>query len=490
MIRRNASDAAVESRRMPFAQPSEQADQSGIMSGRALTASGAPTVHYQRRSSKERVRLWLACGLLLLDLVTIQLAFVIVHSLTNAPLQAGLTFAIGTVLPIYLICAFMLRAYSGAVILDWGRSVRQALLALATSGAVLGLVLFSLGAGPKTSQLGVALTVALAIVLIFVVHYLYARRARRLLGESLYSIVELCDGSCPRPNRFNPSLDTRFSFDPTHLNAASFDRLATLITGVDRVILYCAKDRRTLWANVFQGMNVHAELIAPEWAETRPLGIGHHRGENTIIVARGPLNLRDRIIKRSFDTAFSAVALILLSPLILAVAIAIKLDSPGPVFFIQPRIGRRNQLFRLIKFRSMRQDTCDTAGALSTCREDQRVTRIGNFIRRTSIDELPQLFNILKGDMSVVGPRPHAVSSTADNRLFWDIDNRYWHRHACRPGLTGLAQIQGLRGATACAKDLTNRVEADLTYLHRWSFWNDIIIILRTCKVVYHMNAF
>ena len=174
----------------------------------------------------------------------------------------------------------------------------------------------------------------------------------------------------------------------------------------------------------------------------------------------------------------------------MAAAIVIKLDSPGPVFFIQPRIGRQNQLFSLIKFRSMRQDCCDTAGTRSTSRQDQRVTRIGNFIRRTSIDELPQFINILKGDMSVVGPRPHAVSSTAEDRLFWDIDNRYWHRHACRPGLTGLAQIQGLRGATACVKDLVDRVEADLQYLQSWSFWNDVRIVFQTFKVIVHTNSF
>ena len=103
---------------------------------------------------------------------------------------------------------------------------------------------------------------------------------------------------------------------------------------------------------------------------------------------------------------------------------------------------------------------------------------------------MPQLINILRGDMSVVGPRPHAVSSTAEDQLFWDIDNRYWHRHACRPGMTGLAQIQGLRGATECVKDLTDRVEADLQYLRGWSFWGDLKIVLLTFKVLCHPNSF
>ena len=122
--------------------------------------------------------------------------------------------------------------------------------------------------------------------------------------------------------------------------------------------------------------------------------------------------------------------------------------------------------------------------------EDDRVTRVGRFIRRTSLDELPQLFNVLTGDMSLVGPRPHALGSRAGGKLFWEIDSRYWHRHALKPGLTGLAQVRGHRGATENEKHLTDRLRADLEYLNEWSPWRDVLILLTTVKVMIHDRAF
>lgn len=450
----------------------------------------AVVVHFRSKPSKEVVRLRLITILVLLDILSIQLVFTAVDMLfVGSPILHGLGFAVGSVIPIFLICAFMVRAYSGPEILKPSTSISGILLALAISATVLGLIIFSLGVGPHISRVGVALTFALSAVLMTFIHYFHAKYTNWALDGSLYSIVELYDGAL-LGTEGGPEMDSNFFFDPMHPSPASFDRLAHVIGGADRVIVHCAIPRRPAWADVLQGMNVHAEFMAKEWTDIRPLGIGSHNGGRTVVVARGPLNLHDRIIKRSFDLAFSVLALVLLAPLLLAVAICIKLDSPGPVFFVQPRIGRQNQLFQLIKFRSMRQDRCDTAGAKSTSRTDDRITRVGNFIRRTSIDELPQFINILKGDMSVVGPRPHAVSSTAEDQLFWDIDNRYWHRHACRPGLTGLAQIQGFRGATGCVKDLIDRVEADLKYLQSWSFGNDIRIMFQTFKVLVHTNSF
>ena len=142
------------------------------------------------------------------------------------------------------------------------------------------------------------------------------------------------------------------------------------------------------------------------------------------------------------------------------------------------------------KLTRMRDETCDALGARSAGTTDDRITRVGHFIRRTSIDELPQFLNVLLGDMSVVGPRPHAVHSRAADRLFWDIDTRYWIRHACRPGLTGLAQVKGLRGSTHTVSDLTRRVDADLEYLQSWSLLKDVKIIAQTLRVLTHHNAY
>jgi lipopolysaccharide/colanic/teichoic acid biosynthesis glycosyltransferase len=138
----------------------------------------------------------------------------------------------------------------------------------------------------------------------------------------------------------------------------------------------------------------------------------------------------------------------------------------------------------------MRTEMCDTAGNQSTQRDDKRITRVGAFIRKTSIDELPQLINVLLGDMSLVGPRPHALGSLAGNKLFWEVNEQYWIRHALKPGITGLAQVRGYRGATVEHADLENRLRADLEYADRWSLWLDVTILASTAKVLVHTNAY
>ena len=138
----------------------------------------------------------------------------------------------------------------------------------------------------------------------------------------------------------------------------------------------------------------------------------------------------------------------------------------------------------------MRHDQADADGAQSTRKDDDRVTRVGRFIRATSIDELPQLLNVLRGEMSLVGPRPHALGSLAGDELFWEVDERYWHRHASKPGLTGLAQVRGYRGETKERQDLANRLYADLEYLSGWTIWRDISILLSTLRVIVHRNAY
>ena len=166
------------------------------------------------------------------------------------------------------------------------------------------------------------------------------------------------------------------------------------------------------------------------------------------------------------------------------------LESKGPALFLQPRIGYGNRTFRICKFRSMRIDRQDLAGSVSTTRDDDRITRVGRFIRRTSIDELPQLFHVLAGSMSLVGPRPHAPGSLAGNDLFWDVDHRYWLRHSLKPGMTGLAQIRGFRGSTHERKDLEDRLRADFEYLENWSLQLDLRILVATVRVLVHKGAY
>lgn len=199
-------------------------------------------------------------------------------------------------------------------------------------------------------------------------------------------------------------------------------------------------------------------------------------GMPTAIVHNRPLTTLDITVKRSFDIAVSMTALVLLAPLFLMVAIAIRIDSKGPVFFRQTRHGYGKSAIRVFKFRSMSVMEDGNAFRQAT-RNDPRITRVGQFIRRTNLDELPQLFNVLFGEMSIVGPRPHPV---ALNESFADRIKWFNRRHNIRPGITGWAQINGYRGETETVQKMAGRVEHDLWYLDNWSFYLDIKIMLLT----------
>ncbi len=193
-------------------------------------------------------------------------------------------------------------------------------------------------------------------------------------------------------------------------------------------------------------------------------------------LTRLPLSRAEVVQKRLFDLLFASLALVALTPLILLVAILIKLDSRGPVFFVQRRYGFNQQPFRIIKFRTMRTLEDGTVVAQTT-RDDPRLTRIGRWLRRRNIDELPQLFNVLTGDMSLVGPRPHAVSHDRDYERRISL---YARRHNVKPGITGWAQINGYRGEIDYEEKIRKRVEYDLAYIDNWSLWFDLKIMART----------
>jgi polysaccharide biosynthesis protein PslA len=202
-----------------------------------------------------------------------------------------------------------------------------------------------------------------------------------------------------------------------------------------------------------------------------------------------PISGFDQLIKKAEDLIVGTIALALLSPLFVLVAIAIKLDSPGPVFFKQDREGFNNKQFKIWKFRSMRADRCETDGITQARKNDDRITRVGRFLRRTSIDELPQLFNVMSGEMSLVGPRPHAPSTRAGDRLFSDVVDHYAARHKVKPGMTGWAQIHGWRGETDTEEKLLKRLEHDLYYIENWSLLLDFVILARTTIVFFFQKT-
>lgn len=204
-----------------------------------------------------------------------------------------------------------------------------------------------------------------------------------------------------------------------------------------------------------------------------------------------PISGTDAIIKRAEDVILTLGIMFFLWPIMALVALAVKLDSPGPVFFRQPREGFNNQTFHVLKFRSMTHTRCETDQISQATKDDMRVTRVGRIIRATSLDELPQLLNVLKGDMSLVGPRPHAPSTRAAGRLFHEVVQTYAGRHKVKPGMTGWAQVSGWRGETDTEEKLVRRLEHDLYYIENWSVPFDIYILFRTTiAVLFPKNAF
>lgn len=193
-----------------------------------------------------------------------------------------------------------------------------------------------------------------------------------------------------------------------------------------------------------------------------------------------PINDWGTVAKWVFDKAVGMAALILLAPVMAAGAAAVRLDSPGPILFRQKRYGFNNDLIEVYKFRSMYVDRCDAKADKLVTRNDPRVTCVGHFIRKTSLDELPQLFNVLYGNLSLVGPRPHAMQAKAGSRFYDDVVDGYFARHKVKPGITGWAQINGWRGETDTAEKIEQRVRHDLYYIENWSLFLDAYILLKT----------
>jgi undecaprenyl-phosphate galactose phosphotransferase/putative colanic acid biosynthesis UDP-glucose lipid carrier transferase len=203
-------------------------------------------------------------------------------------------------------------------------------------------------------------------------------------------------------------------------------------------------------------------------------------------IQRAPLSTIERAVKRTLDFVCAAVAIVFLSPLLLLIAVAIKLDSKGPVIFKQRRNGFNSKQFVIYKFRSMTVQE-DGAVIAQARKNDRRVTRVGQILRRSSMDELPQLFNVLKGDMSLVGPRPHALAHDNEYKV---LIAKYAFRHHVKPGMTGWAQVNGLRGETGRLEQMVDRVKLDLWYVNHWSLGLDINILLRTCFEVLRHRAY
>ncbi len=221
-------------------------------------------------------------------------------------------------------------------------------------------------------------------------------------------------------------------------------------------------------------------LALPEVARAKqPVARYRSRYRAGHIEAREP-SIMLLAAKRTVDIIGAGFGLLVCAPLLVGIAIAIKMTSPGPIFFRQKRYGYHGRQFCIYKFRTMFVHLSDDRGTRQTQTDDPRVTPLGRILRKSSLDELPQLINVLLGDMSLVGPRPHVPGMLAGGMLYEELTPYYFQRHNMRPGITGLAQVSGYRGSTSVPLSAIERLERDLQYIARWSLWLDLVIVVRT----------
>jgi Undecaprenyl-phosphate glucose phosphotransferase len=230
---------------------------------------------------------------------------------------------------------------------------------------------------------------------------------------------------------------------------------------------------------------VDVSLIPPQAIELAPNYSVNLLGTVPVLTLwQRPFRDANKIIKRAEDLVLSGLALIILSPVLLITALLIRLTSAGPVMFVQPRVGFNNEAIRVFKFRTMYTHMTDLGARQTTTKNDPRVTPIGRILRRFSIDELPQILNVLQGSMSLVGPRPHGTEMMVGDRFYHEAVRGYAGRHRVKPGITGYAQVKGLRGEVRTIERAKRRIELDKHYVDNWSFWLDVWILLATVRAV------
>lgn len=442
--------------------------------------------------SLEKERLRLSLVLMICDLLAIFGCFLLVGGLylDDWPSEMALREAV-LLAPLFLLFGIHGGLYKPDLLYEVRRSIYRLIYIATISSFFLIFATFYAKTTESFSRVVFTFGCATAVLTIAAIRIGALQFIKRRIGPSLHNVMVLYAGGPPVEMKHAFHIDAaEHGLTPDIADPANLDRVGYYMQNMDRVIVSCAADDRELWSPLLKMAGVQGEFVSDAMRKLGALRVTNGGGISTIVVAVKPLGLEARLTKRAMDLVLSGAALLALSPLMAVVALLIKLEDGGRVFFRQRRMGEGNRFFSIYKFRSMRSESGDADGNRSASRDDDRTTQIGRLIRRTSIDELPQLFNVWRGDMSLVGPRPHALGSQAGEKLFWEIDGRYWNRHVLKPGVTGLAQIRGFRGATEQERDLTDRLQADLEYISNWSLWLDLRILIKTVFVIFHENAY
>ncbi|HEX7855858.1 MAG TPA: exopolysaccharide biosynthesis polyprenyl glycosylphosphotransferase [Sphingobium sp.] len=452
-----------------------------------------------RAYSREGARLRLYILSILVDIVVLAMSFALANAavlgrILGQPGKPHGLVMFAMIAPVYALLAINGGVYGLRAIGKGRTGARRAVFALGQAAVLILIIIYFGKIAERLSRLTFVVGLMVSAGGLIWVRKLTDRMARSIVGETPHLTILIEDGVPFDSSSIAEVVDVvdarAAGLDPMTHDAETAARLAAVVGTAERVVVSCEGDRMDAWGIALASLSAKAEILVPEMRRFVPAKVGEFENHPTIIVASGPLEFRDRLLKRLFDIITSAIAILILSPVLLLAALAVKLSGPGPVFFRQARLGRDAAPFMIYKFRTMHHAQADSKASQLTQKNDPRVTRIGDFLRRTSIDELPQLFNVLLGDMSVVGPRPHAPAAKAADSLYWEVDHRYWARHCIKPGMTGLAQVRGHRGPTDRHEDLVNRLQSDLEYVTNWSIWRDLGIIAATLRVLAHDNAF
>lgn len=410
----------------------------------------------------------------------------------------------------FVLLSKLLGLYQPNALLSARGQIRGVLIAWGATALFMTSLLFLLKTGAAYSRGATVSFDFLGVVLIVTFRYVTALNLRRALANGTLGGQRVIVIGDPEELSIKPKTDLLRTYGAREVGRFEL----SLVSGP--TLSNIARDSEVINSGIMAARANYAELVllALRWVDTArtdfvcerlralplPVFLLPDRSVNLILsrsswdrrvlapieVQRAPLSPRDLIVKRLFDITLAGLALAIFSPLLLLTAVAIKLDSDGPVIFRQRRRGFNGREFAIYKFRTMTVLE-DGSTVRQAQRDDARVTWLGRLLRASSIDELPQLINVLTGDMSLVGPRPHAV--VHDDEYGKLIDN-YMYRHHVKPGITGWAQIHGFRGETDVAL-MAKRIQRDLWYINNWSLWLDLKIMARTCvEVLRGQNAY
>ena len=480
--------------------PSEAIDE--VRPGRLRRLTG------ERRVREKGVRRFDAAALARVELLLLRLAHGASGLLAVAVLYAGTLASalptppdlrLWTVFLAVFMAAMPVRTYAGLGLPGVARALKTMGATLNAAVAILALQVLLLLAGrpllPPLLLLGLfAALLLLSLGARFCVERLargWDRKTRLVIvgaGEQGVMIAQLMARQEADIEVVGFIEDRQSRIDPSSLpvpllaNTSELEKLPRDIDGVVIALPNSAGERVNELASLLR-TRLGSVYLAPEVPVLRHAFARRPKQgpQKMMLLGMNRLPVEGRLLKRLFDIAFSSCALLAFLPLGLLIGLAIKLESPGPVLFRQQRYGLRNELFGIYKFRSMTHDPEGAAKEIRlTERGDSRVTRVGDFLRRSSLDEFPQFINVLLGHMSVVGPRPHPPGVKAGERIYEAVEVDFVERYKVRPGITGWAQVNGLRGNTFTEEHLTERFAHDIQYIQNWSVELDLWIVLKT----------